>query len=235
MIGTSETTRETSFNFKNYRNISGIGPDKISDHWLEWFIGFAEGDGAFMTGKDDRLRFVLTQKEIAILDHVHETLGIGRVRTYGPFSRYHIDDKNGILILTALLNGNLVLEKRKVQVKRWLDVLDIAEIESNLLPHSLLSSGWLSGLIDAEGCFNVSLFKRQAMALGYQVKLIDQKDSLDALLHIKEAWNMILTIRKLKDKVTISVHRVEINSFVKVPPIVKYLSEFRLKTKKHAS
>jgi len=65
--------------------------------------------------------------------------------------------------------------------------------------------------------------------------MIDQKDSLDALLHIKEVWNMILTVRKLKDKVTISVHRVEINSFVKVPPIVEYLNKFRLKTKKQAS
>lgn len=27
----SETTRETSFNFKNYREISGIGPDRISN------------------------------------------------------------------------------------------------------------------------------------------------------------------------------------------------------------
>jgi len=161
-----------------------------------------------MTGKDNRLRFVLTQKEIAILDHVHDTLGIGRVKTYGPFSRYHVDDKNGILVLTALLNGNLVLDKRKTQVKRWLDVLNIAEIKNNLLPHILLSSGWLSGLIDAEGCFNVSLFKREAMTLGYQVKLIfmiDQKDSLEALLPIKEVWNMILTVRKLKDRETISV------------------------------
>jgi hypothetical protein len=61
---------------------------------------------------------VLTQKETAILNHVHETLGIGRVRTYGPFSRYRVDDKKGILILIALFNGNLVLDKRKVQVKK---------------------------------------------------------------------------------------------------------------------
>jgi len=46
---------------------------------------------------------------------------------------------------------------------------------------------------------------------------------------------MILTVRKLKDRETISVHRVEINSFVKVPPIVEYLNTFRLKTKKQAS
>jgi hypothetical protein len=81
-------------------------------------MGFSEGDGAFLTGKDKRLLFVLTQKEIAILNHVHATLGIGRVRTYGNFSRYRVDDKKGILILIALFNGNLVLDKRKVQVRK---------------------------------------------------------------------------------------------------------------------
>nr|GEV05605.1 cytochrome oxidase subunit 1, mitochondrial [Tanacetum cinerariifolium] len=105
----SETTRATSFNFEDYRNISG---------------------------KDKRLRFVLTQKETAILNRVHETLGVGRVRTY-----------------------------------------------------------------DAEGCFNVTLFKRKAMALGYQVKLrfmIDQKDSLDNMDFMKDQLNLFLTHRKLK-------------------------------------
>jgi hypothetical protein len=71
-----------------------------------------------LAGKDGRLRFVLTQKETAILNHIHETLGIGRVITYGPFSRYQVDDKKGILILTHLFNGNLVLNKRKIQLKR---------------------------------------------------------------------------------------------------------------------
>jgi allantoicase len=71
-----------------------------------------------MTGKDERLVFVLTQKETAILNHIHETLGIGRVRTYGNYSRYRVDDKEGIRVLTSLFNGNLVLDKRKIQVKK---------------------------------------------------------------------------------------------------------------------
>lgn len=71
---TSETTRGTSFNFETYRKLSGLTPDKISDDWLAWFIGFAEGDGAIFTGKDKRLRFVLTQKDISILKHIHEKL-----------------------------------------------------------------------------------------------------------------------------------------------------------------
>lgn len=51
-----------------------------------------------------------------------------------------------------------------------------------------LNNGWISGLIDAEGFFNTSLFKIKAMKLGYQVKLrfmIDQKDSLDNMLYLK--------------------------------------------------
>ena len=66
-----------------------------------------------MTGKNKSLRFVLTQKEIAMLNHIQTTLSIGRVRTYGSFSRYLVDDKNGIYILTNLFNGNIVLNKRK--------------------------------------------------------------------------------------------------------------------------
>ena len=232
----SETTRGTPFNFEDYRNISSKNPYEISDNWLTWFIGFSEGDGAFLTGKDKRLRFVLTQKETAILSHIHEILGIGKVKTYGNFSRYHVDDKSGIFVLIALFNGNLVLDKRKVQVKRWLDSLNIKEKNNNVFP--LLSNSWLSGFIDAEGCFNVTLFKRKSMALGYQVKLrfmIDQKDSLGNMNFIKDQLNLFLTHRKLKKSISGTIHRIESNSFVKVPLIIEYINRFRLKTKKKDS
>jgi LAGLIDADG endonuclease len=232
----SETTRETSFNFDEYRDLSGKNPDKISNDWLTWFIGFSEGDGAFLVGKDKRLIFVLTQKEIAILNHIHETLGIGRVRTYGKYSRYRIDDKKSILLLISLFNGNLVLDKRKAQVKKWLDIINIEEKYNNVLP--LLNNSWLSGFIDAEGCFNVTLFKRKAMALGYQVKLrfmIDQKDSLNNMLFIKDQLNLFLTHRKLKKGTIGTMHRIESNSFIKVPLIIEYLNKFRLKSKKQES
>ena len=232
----SETTRETSFNLDDYRNISGKDFDEISDNWLTWFIGFSEGAGAFITGKDKRLIFVLTQKETAILNHIYEVLGIGRVRTYGHFSRYRVDDKKGILALIALFNGNLVLDKRKVQVNKWLDTVNIKQKNNNVLP--LIHNAWLSGFIDAEGCFNVTLFKRKSMTLGYQIKLrfmIDQKDSLDNMLFIKDQLNLFLTNRKLKKGTTGTMHRIESNSFVKVPFIIEYINRFRLKSKKQES
>ncbi len=87
-------------------------------------------------------------------------------------------------------------------------------------------------------CFNVTLLKRKAMILGYQVKLrfmIDQKDSLDTLLYIKSQLNLFLTHRKQKKGLSGSMYRIESNSFIKVPLIVQYLNKFRLKTKKQES
>lgn len=70
------------------------------------------------------------------------------------------------------------------------------------------------------------------MKLGYQVKLrfiIDQKDSLSELLIIKDIWNMLITNRKSKN---LNMYRIETNSFIRIAPIVKYLSKYKLKTKK---
>lgn len=130
----------------------------------------------------------------------------------------------------------MVLDKRKVQLKRWLDTLNMEPKDNNVLP--LLTNSWISGFIDAEGCFNVTLFKRKAMALGYQVKLrfmIDQKDSLNNMLFIKDQLNLLLTHRKLKKGVISNMHRIESNSFVKVPLIIEYLNKFKLKSKKQES
>ena len=76
------------------------------------------------------------------------------------------------------------------------------------------------------------------MALGYQVKLrfmIDQKDSLDNMNYIKDQLNLFLTHRKLKKGTIGTMHRIESNSFVKVPLIIDYINRFRLKTKKQDS
>lgn len=77
------------------------------------------------------------------------------------------------------------------------------------------------------------------MALGYQVKLrfiIDQKDSLNNMIYLKDVFNLFLIHRKLTKKIKIGyMHRIETNSFVKIPLIIKYLDEFNLKTKKKES
>ena len=231
----SETTRETSFNFINFRKRTNINEEQISNAWLIWFIGFSEGDGAFLTYKNI-CTFVLTQKEETILQHIKSTLNMGTVKNFGKFSRYIIRDNESINILISLFNGNIVLDKRKVQLRKWYDIQNISEINNNIM--LTLNDAWISVFIDAEGCFNVTLFKRKAMALGYQVKLrfmIDQKDSLNTMLYLKNLLNLFLTFRKKVKNNIGQMHRIESNSFIKVPLIIKYLDEFNLKTKKKES
>jgi LAGLIDADG endonuclease len=75
------------------------------------------------------------------------------------------------------------------------------------------------------------------MILGFQVKLkfmIDQKDSLNNMLYLKNILNLFLTHRKLNNSVN-KMHRIESNSFSKVPLIIKYLDKFNLKTNKKES
>ena len=224
----SETTREISFNFSVFRN-NTTNTNHISDNWLSWFIGFTEGDGAFSTYRNS-CSFVITQKEDAILHHIKNTLNIGYVRNFGKFSRFIVRDNESIKTLIYIFNGNVFLSKRKSQLEKWLSIFKITKSNNEVFPS--INDAWLSGLIDAEGCFNVSLFKRKSMTLGYQVKMrfmIDQKDSLNDMLYLKNILNLFLTYR------TDSMHRIESNSFTKIPLIVTYLDNFNLKTKKKES
>lgn len=110
----SETTCDTSRNFEMFNKTTFINK-KISTEWLTWFIGFSEGDGAILTNKNSP-RFVLTQKEGAILYHVQEVLGFGTVRKFDSFYRFIVTDPQSILLLVYIFNGNLVLPHRLKQL-----------------------------------------------------------------------------------------------------------------------
>lgn len=231
----SETTRETSFNFYVFRELTKINSEEISDDWLTWFIGFTEGDGAILVSKNNPY-FVITQKEKEILYIIHNVLGIGYVKDFDKFSRFMVFKKKDINVLISIFNGNLFLNKRKVQLEKWLNITNTSISNNKFVPS--LKDGWISGLIDAEGCFNITLFKRKAMSLGYQVKLrfmIDQSESLNDMIVLKEILNLILTHRKLKKDAIGSMHRIETSSFNRLPLIINYMNLFNLKTKKKES
>jgi hypothetical protein len=123
-LNTSETTRGKSFNFYEFYFIykhKYHNTNNINNDWLAWFIGFIEGDGAILS-YNNRLRFVLTQKEGNILYHIQEILGFGKVTEFpqgrgtNKFYRFIVEDKTSIFILAHLFNGNLVLPHRQQQL-----------------------------------------------------------------------------------------------------------------------
>ena len=62
-IGSSETIRKTTFNFYAYQRNLVSHKKKINVAFLEWFIGFVEGDGSFIVS-NTRLFFIMKQKAV---------------------------------------------------------------------------------------------------------------------------------------------------------------------------
>ena len=236
----SETKRETSFNFPLFSEqyFKNTGKEAPDCNWLVWFIGFSEGDGAILT-YDGRLRFVLTQKESSILRHIQKVLGLGKLHDFNHYSRLIVEKKQEIRLLYYLFNGNLVIEHRKWQLNQWQKVLNkefnlkLELIHRSLLPS--LSDAWLSGFTDAEGCFNVNIEKRSNTITKHRVIirfLLDQKETQNLFLHIRDLFGYGQV--NLRSK-TNNIYRYHVNTFKGLITVRNYFLTYSLKTKKKES
>lgn len=248
----SETTRETSFNYLPfrlyYKTLFGNNASDLSSNWLTWFIGFVEGDGAIQTyANGTKMRFVLTQKESAILFHVRNKLGIGIVKHFpqgrsgnkNDFYRLIVDNTSHILLLAFLFNGNLAITHRIQQVSLWVQRLNSKYGADTIkfidTPVSVtLQDGWLSGFTDAEGCFNVSISSNVGYSLGYVIRmryLLDQKDK-SILLIIQNIFQLGKVTLRSQTK---GVYRYTITGFKPMKSVITYFKQFPLLTKKAGS
>ena len=251
----SETTRETSFfAFHAYYNTLFKNRNHLSDEWLTWFIGFAEGDGAIQTyDEGKRVRFVLTQKESNILYKIQYKFNIGVVKHFpqgkslasrprvknNDFYRWMVDNPSHILLLAFLFNGNLAQNHRIKQLALWVNALNnrfgSETIKLNNIPVSVtLQDGWLSGFTDAEGCFNVSITANSKYTLDHIIKMryiLDQKDSI-ILNKIYELFGFgKVTLRSRTD----NVYRYTATGFKTLNDVIRYFKLFPLQTKKAIS
>jgi hypothetical protein len=209
---------------------------------LQWFIGFSEGDGYLFTSKDNKtISFILTQKESNILYHIKDILEIGTVKydKHVNAFRFIVSDINSIFILAHLFNGNLVLNHRIDQLSKWIKILQSKSFRieaSNLNNHSKISlkNGWLSGFIDSEGCFNVTVKARSSMRLGYRIVmrfLLDQNDQT-VLIFISNLLSTGFVSKRSSNMYTYRFTAESIKGFNK---LLNYLDLFPLKTIKNES
>ena len=247
----SETIRETSFKFAvfhDYYNTLFKNKSHLSDEWLTWFIGFAEGDGAIQTyDEGKRIRFVLTQKESDILYKIQFKFNIGVVKHFpqgksgknNDFYRWIVDNPSHILLLAYLFNGNLAQNHRIEQLALWVNALNnrfgSKTIKLNNTPVLVtLRDAWLSGFTDAEGCFNISITANSRYTLGHVIKMryvLDQKDSV-ILSRVCELFGFgKVTLRSG----TNSVYRYTATGFKALNDVIAYFKLFPLQTKKALS
>ena len=247
LIGTLNSKNLINYNKvagKNHRNLTvldtvcsseTIRKNTYNTHWIKWFIGFTEGYGALLA-YNNTPRFVLTQKDEAILLHIQSTLGFGYVRKFpnGIF-RYFVFKQQDIIKLIYIFNGSLVLHHRILQLGVWISIINskniyqIQLINKPLLPS--LNDSWLSGFTDAEGCFNVSISKNPSYHLDHRTQIrfiLDQKDAEYLFLHLKSIFFCGFIVKRTNK----DVFRYTIQSIKFIPIIIKYFSFFPLKTNK---
>jgi hypothetical protein len=210
---------------------------EIDITFKQWLIGFTEGDGSFIINKNNYLEFKITQSsnDAQILFYIKKELGFGSVSVQDKKNKthhYRVRNKEGILKLIEIFNGNLCTERKNNQFKLWLEAFNkayktnIVLIENKNYPS--LEDSWLNGFTDAEGCFTISIINRSETYNQVQVRyIISQKGELDLMNKIAELLNGKVHYIKSYDGNNMVVN------ITKLKKIIKYLNKYRLKTKKY--
>lgn len=224
----SETLRE-ALNFDN--------------NFLSWFIGFAEGNGCFCTtGKRGYLEFKITQSssDAQVLFYIKKQLGFGSVSIQDKKNNthyYRVRDKENLIKIINIFNGNLLTEKKNIQFKHWLECFNVRyQTEIEFIPNinktflDIYNNGWLAGFTDSEVCFTAysakktetytQIFVNYILSQKGEKELMHQLSNLlDGTIHYLESYegyNIRVTLSKLN-------------------PLINYFKRFPLKTKKNIS
>jgi hypothetical protein len=203
-----------------------------------WLIGFVEGDGSFIINKDGYLEFRITQssRDAQILFRIKKELGFGVVRVQDSVRNthcYRVRDKNNLVKLISIFNGNIFLDTRKEQFKLWLNAFNlkykenIHHIDNSFKPS--LMDAWLSGFTDAEGCFTCSVYdnKSNTAKLVRLRYILSQKGNSDNMDHLADVLGGKKHFLKSYDGYNVTVNTT------KLSPIVQYFNLYPLKTKKY--
>jgi len=161
--GSSETTREATFNFVDFYKSLPLGFRKPSINFLHWFVGFSEGVGDFTIDSNNRLFFTIEQNDIKTLFTIKKELGFGKVSVFHDKGRFIVSDLNYISRLIYIFNGNILLKRTKILLNSWILAynLNIPEkpiiFKDNFTYFRLLENYWLSGFLTVFGFFSASM------------------------------------------------------------------------------
>lgn len=237
ILGSSETTREApieskAFCFNDY--LFHYQPEHIQStpiHFLEWFVGFSEAGASFIISKQ-QCSFVINQKDVKILYKIKTILGFGRVYKYSQkneqLGRYLVGDKQNCERLVAIFNGNFVLEKTKARFQFWAKMLNQNSIFSKKTGQLQLKNAWLSGFIDAEGCFYAKIRKSPKNRFGLKIEKkfsLNQKGEKRFFSDLKKLLKSNAQIQEIKKK-TSTYFKLEVCSMKSNQILLNYLITF---------
>lgn len=195
-----ESKEDKSFNFESfYKEYSNVYPqNKLpNSKFLEWFIGFTEGEGSFIIAKRGDLSFVITQSttDIDCLNYIKNNLGFGKVikqSIKGNTHRFVIQDITNIIIICNLFNGNMVFPTRNAKFITFLSAVNEKLLKKNMnkiniIPNTILptlNDAWLSGISDGEGSYTCSILSEPSTGYRFRYILTQKWDSNKPILEL---------------------------------------------------
>lgn len=211
--------------------------NNIQISFLEWFVGFTEGDGCFVVNSRGNPVFVITQhsKDIFILNTIKHVLGFGNVIRQGINTyRFVVNKKKDIYKLILLFNGNLILPSKKEKFYIWIQQYNnfcnkqVEFISNKVSPK--IDNYWLSGFTDAEGCFTCSLLGN---SISYRYRyVLAQKGSENKkiLEEIQLFFGGKVSAMHFKD-----MYQLTVNGCNNAKKVIEYFDKYSLRTKKKKS
>lgn len=213
--------------------------------FLEWFIGFSEGEASFIVQKRGDFCFSIGQSsvDVQVLDYIKNNLGFGNIGVLSAKKKMHIfrvQDLKNLYLLCLLFNGNMVLPTRSARFIVFLASFNEKLLKINILPivpntvtilPSLLDC-WLLGFVDGEGCFSLSFLKSTN---GFRMSfIITQKWDVNkfVLEHILTLFNCNGSVLSRANS---EYWDLKLNGLYNCSCIFTYFDKFGLKTKKHQS
>jgi hypothetical protein len=135
--------------------------NKNSEKWNHWFAGLTDGDGCFyINQKEKTVSFEITTHttDAPILFNIKNQLKAGTVklRSGSQSVRYRVKQKAAISDIVNRLNGKLYNTARIAQFEKVCELINVVPHSTTLL---LKTDAYLSGLIDADGTFAISVSK----------------------------------------------------------------------------
>lgn len=244
-----------SFNFDLfYKEYKEAYPNNKlpNNSFLEWLIGFTEGDGSFTFTKNDFF-YVITQSksDIDILNYIKDNLNMGNVLIQSKKNntyRFVLRKKIDIYLICLLFNGNMVLPSRQQRFITFLSAFNGYIIKYannkftiiqplNYVIFPSLKDYWISGFTDSEGCFSCSILNNSNNA--YRVRYIltqkwdINKPILEYILSLFNTYtNDLNSIGSVVPHSIINTWEIRINGLNNCKLIDNYFSKYPLKSKK---
>nr|QCW06934.1 hypothetical protein [Drechslerella brochopaga] len=148
-------TNNIDFN-ENINKLNNISFDRnilnrYNKKFLEWFIGFSEGDDSFVISKGSKIYIIyLHIVNLPLLYEIKAQLNMVNIYSNAKSAYLFIKSKDEIKTLIVIFNGNLVLQKCKLQFDKWaLNFKSKYNLNFNIKSNKInptLTDSWLAGL-----------------------------------------------------------------------------------------